>query len=96
MGHYLTSTSDAAQVLVLIMNEQGDHQMETYFNNTSGNNNGGMFCEDESTGPKMQKVFRKIDAIHNDSFKAIGGKYVKQRDERACVIRLPQTLFFQV
>ena len=78
------------------MNEQGDHQMETYFNNPSGSNNGGMFCEDERTGPKMQSAFRKIDAIHNHSFKVTGGNYTKQEYERTCAIRLARTLFFQV
>jgi len=95
LGHYLNSTSDSAQVLVLVMNAQGDHQMETYFNNPSGNNNGGMFCEGEQTGPKMQQAFRKIDAIHNNSFKATGGKYVKQDHESTCAIRLARTLFFK-
>ena len=78
------------------MNEQGDHQMETYFNNPSGNNNGGMFCEDEQTGPKMQQAFRKIDAIHNNSFRVTGGKYIKQDHESTCAIRLARTLFFKV
>ena len=78
------------------MNEQGDHQMETYFNNPSGNNNGGMFCEDEQTGPKMQQAFRKIDAIHHNSFKVTGGKYIKQDHESTCAIRLARTLFFKV
>ena len=78
------------------MNEQGDHQMETYFNNTSGNNNGGMFCENERTGPKMQKAFRKINSIYKSSFKSIGGEYVKQDHEATCAIRLPRTLFFGV
>ena len=92
----LNSTSSEAQALVLIMNEQGDHQMETYFNNPSGSNNGGMFCEDERTGPKMQQAFRKIDAIHNHSFKVTGGSYTKQEYERTCAIRLARTLFFEV
>jgi hypothetical protein len=96
LAHYLDSTSDEAQVLVLVMNQQGDHQMETYFNNPSGNNNGGMMCEDERTSAKMQKVFRKMDAIHNNSFKAVGGEYVKQAHESTCAIRLPRTLFFEV
>ena len=96
LGHYLNSSSKQAKALVLIMNEQGDHQMETYFNNPSGSNNGGMFCEDERTGPKMQKAFRKIDAIHNHSFKVTGGNYTKQEYERTCAIRLARTLFFQV
>ena len=78
------------------MNQQGDHQMETYFNNPSDSNNGGMFCEDERTGPKMQKVFRKIDSIHKHSFKLTGGNYTKKEYERTCAIRLARTLFFQV
>ena len=96
LGHYLDSASDAAQVLVLIMNQQGDHQMETYFHNPSGNNNGGMMCEDERTGVKMEKAFRKINAIHKNSFETTGGEYVKQPHESTCVIRLPRTLFFEV
>ena len=70
--------------------------METYFTNPSGSNNGGMFCENERTGQKMQKAFRKIDAIHNHSFKVTGGNYTKQKYERTCAIRLARTLFFQV
>ena len=46
LSHYLDSASDSAKVLVLIMNQQGDHQMETYFNNTSGNNiSGNIFTQ---------------------------------------------------
>ena len=96
LAHYLNSTSNEAQVLVLIMNEQGDHQMQTYFNNPAGMNNGGMFCEDETTGSKMRNVFRKIDANYNNSFKATGGEYVKQEHEATCAIRVPRTLFFKV
>ena len=96
LAHYLNSTSDTAQVLVLIMNQQGDHQMETYFNNTSGNNNGGMFCDGERTGVKMQTAFRKINTIYNNSFKSIGGEYDPQDHESTCAIRLPRTLFFGV
>ena len=96
LAHYLNSSSDQAQALVLIMNEQGDHQMETYFNNPSGSNNGGMFCENERTGSKMQKTFRKIDAIHDHSFKVTGGNYTKQEYESTCAIRLARTLFFEV
>ena len=96
VGNYLNSTSDEGQVLVLVMNQLGDNQMETYFKNPSGNNNGGIMCEDERTDAKMHKVFRKLDAIHNNSFKVIGGEYVQQADERTCVIRLPRTLFFAV
>ena len=96
VGNYLDSTSDEAQVLVLVMNQLGDNQMETYFKNPSGNNNGGLMCEDENTDPKMYEVFRKVDAIYNQSFKAIGGEYVQPVDERTCVIRVPRTLFFAV
>ena len=96
LGHYLNSTSDAAQVLVLIMNQQGDHQMETYFDNPSGNNNGGMFCKDERMSGEMQDTFGKINDIYSNSFKAIGGEYVLQDHENICAIRLPRTLFFEV
>ena len=96
LGHYLNSSSNQAQALVLIMNEQGDHQMETYFNNPSGSNNGGMFCEDDTMGSVMQKTFRKIDAIHRNSFEVTGGNYTKQAYERTCAIRLARTLFFKV
>merc|ERR1719316_2492112 len=96
LAHYLNSTSDEAQILALVMNQQGDHQMETYFSNPSGNNNGGLMCEDEqTTNPKMQKAFRKMDAIYSNSFEAVGGEYVKQAHESTCVFRLPRTLFFE-
>ena len=47
LANYLQSESDEGQVLVLVINQLGDNQMETYFNNPSGSNNGGMLCEDE-------------------------------------------------
>ena len=96
LSNYLESESDEGQVLVLVINQLGDNQMETYFRNPSGNNNGGMLCENERTDAKMEKVFRKMDGIHNKSFRAIGGEYVKQEHERTCAIRLPRTLFFEV
>jgi hypothetical protein len=95
LSNYLESDTDEAQVLVLVMNGLGDNQMETYFNSTSGNNNGGMFCEDKITDTNMKKVFRKMDAIREKSFEQIGGKYVKQEHESTCAIRLPRTLFFE-
>ena len=95
LSHYLKSGSEEGQALVLIINELGDNQMETYFNNTSGNNNGGMMlCEDERTDSKMKEVYRAIDAKRENSFKAMGGKYIKQ--EHTCAIQLPNTLFFEV
>ena len=96
LGNYLNSTSDKGQALVLIMNQLGDNQMETYFKNPSGNNNDGIVCEDERTDENMHWAFRKLDAIYSKSFKAIGGEYEQQPDEKTCVIRLPRTLFFAV
>ena len=96
LGNYLNSTSDKGQALVLIMNQLGDNQMETYFKNPSGNSNYGLMCEDERMDAKMHWVFRKLDAMYKNSFKAIGGEYEQQADERTCVIRLPRTLFFAV
>ena len=96
LGNYLNSTSDQGQALVLVMNQLGDNQMETYFKNPSGNNNGGIMCEDERTDEHQRWVFRKLDAIYSKSFKAIGGEYEKRADERTCAIRLPRTLFFAV
>ena len=78
------------------MNQLGDDQMETYFKNPSGNNNGGIMCEDERTDENMHWVFRKLDAIYSKSFRAIGGEYEQQSDEKTCVIRLARTLFFAV
>lgn len=93
LADYLESESDQGQILVLVINQLGDHQMETYFN-TSGNN-GGMMCENERTDAKMDEVFRTMDAIHQNSFQAIGGEYIKQEHESTCAIRLPRTLFFE-
>ena len=96
LADYLQSESKEAQILVSVMNALGDNQMETYFNNPDGNNNGGMMCGDNNTDTKMGKVFRTMDSIYRHSFESIGGKYVKQEHERTCAIRLARTLFFEV
>ena len=78
-----------------MMNQLGDHQMETYFNGTHGNN-GGMMCQDDTTGAEMDQVFRKMDAVHNTSFEDIGGTFIPREHESTCAIRLASTLFFEV
>ena len=77
------------------MNQLGDHQMETYFNGTHGNNE-GMMCQGDTTGAEMDQVFRKMDAIHNASFEDIGGTFIPREHESTCAIRLASTLFFEV
>ena len=75
-----------------MMNQLGDHQMETYFE--SAHSNGGMVCDGEKN---MDKVFNKIQEIHKKSFRDIDGEYIKRdEEEKICAIRLPPTVFFKV
>ena len=78
------------QILVLVINKLGDHQMETYFK-SSANSNGGMLCEGEVDMDK-----RTINEIYNRSFKDIGGSYEPGENEKTCAIRLPANVFFEV
>ena len=92
LANYLNQ-SHPGQILALVINELGDHQMETYFRSTD-DSNGGMICEGEAG---MDDVFGKMKDIHKESFQELGGAYV-QRDENemTCAIRLPPNTFFEV
>ena len=92
LANYLNQ-SDQGQILALVINELGDHQMETYFRSTD-DSNGGMICDGEAG---MDDVFDKMKDIHQKSFQDLGGEYV-QRDEneKTCAIRLPPNTFFEV
>ena len=49
LAEYLQDESaNDAQIFVSVINQLGDHQMETYFNSTGGSN-GGMMCAHEYT-----------------------------------------------
>ena len=78
---------------MVIINESGDHQMQTYFD--SPDNTGGMMCDGE--GGMDDHVFKRIKDIQRQSFKDLGGEYRERvRNERTCAIRLPSTVFFEV
>ena len=94
LADYLASGSDHGQILVLVINQLGDHQMETYFQYSPGG--WGMICEDETTSAKLGDAFKKMDKIHEHSFETVGGEYVPQKDEYTCAIRLPRAVFFEV
>ena len=77
---------------MLVINELGDHQMETYFNSTD--NSGGMMCEGQAS---MDDVFKTMEKHHEKSFENIGGKYVpRDEEEKTCAIRLAPAVFFKV
>ena len=92
LAKYLEDESDQGQILALVVNELGDHQMETYFRST-GDSNGGMICEGEAG---MEDVFDKIKDIHQESFEELGGEYNRSGNEKTCAIRLPSYRFFEV
>ena len=76
---------------MLISNELGDHQMETYFESTP--NDGGMICKD---GKSMKEQFDKIEEIHRRSFQDVEGEYIPRDGEKTCAIRLASAVFFKV
>ena len=92
LANYLNQ-SDPGQILALVINELGDHQMETYFRSTD-DSYGGMICRDE---PDMDDLFDTMDGIHRKSFEDLGGKYIaRDENETTCAIRLPPNRFFEV
>ena len=74
---------------MLVSNELGDHQMETYFESTP--NDGGMICND-GTG----KHFQKVKEVHEQWFEDLGGGFLKREGEKICAIRLASAVFFKV
>ena len=92
MAKYLEDESDQGQILALVINQLGDHQMETYFRSTD-DSNGGMICEGEAG---MDDVFDKMKDIHQESFQELGGEYIWRGNETTCAIRLPPNRFFKV
>ena len=93
LAKYLEDESDQGQILALVINQLGDHQMETYFRSTD-DSNGGMICEGEAG---MDDVFGKMKDIHKDTFQALGGAYSpRDENETTCAIRLPPNTFFEV
>ena len=92
LANYLNQ-SDPGQILAVVINELGDHQMETYFRSTD-DSYGGMMCRDE---PDMDDLFNTMNDIHRKSFEDLGGKYVRRdENETTCAIRLPPNRFFEV
>lgn len=105
LSEYLSSGSDRGQILVLVMNQLGDNQMETYFNYSAGG--GGLLCWDETMETGLDGVFRDMTGIHKQALEAVGGKYMPAKhepiddeallDEQSpCPIRLARSVFFEV
>ena len=93
MAKYLEDESDQGQILALVVNQLGDHQMETYFRST-GDSNGGMICQSEFG---IDDIFEQMEDIHRKSFQDIGGKYIPRgKNEKTCAIRLAPNTFFKV
>ena len=92
LSQYLQDTSERGQLLTLIINELGDHQMTLYFN--SDGSTGGMACEGE--GGMDDEVFKRIKDIHRKSFEELGGEYIERDDEKTCAVRMPSIVFFEV
>ena len=92
LARYLEDESKEGQILVLIMNALGDHQMEMYFN--SNDESDGMMCEGEAI---LNDVFKTMNKTYQKSFQDIGGQYKARREnEKTCAIRLPSAVFFEV
>ena len=92
IARYLDGEPNTGQILALVINELGDHQMETYFH--TNDNSGGMMCEGEAS---MEGVFKTIKKHHEKSFQDINGTHIpRDEDEKTCAIRLPPTVFFKV
>ena len=93
LAQYLRDESNKGQILVLVINELGDHQIDSYFNAT-GESGGGMICEGEAS---MDEVFSKIKKMQQKSFQDIGGEYIERDgNEKTCAFRLASTMFFKV
>ena len=106
----MTSGSDHGKILVLVMNELGDHQMETYFHDSAGG--GGLCCWDETMGAGSDDVFREMTMTYKQAFQYVGGQYIPQKHEavghelhndrypdyhnRPCAMRLARNVFFEV
>ena len=76
---------------MLISNQLGDHQMESYFESTP--NDGGYVCKD---GEAMKEQFDKIEEIYQRSFQDVGGEYIRQDGKKPCAIRVASPVFFKV
>lgn len=94
LAQYLEDDADQGQILVLLINELGDHQMEAYFNSRDGPS-GGHVCDGKITGHSFDKVFKTMDAIHRKSFEDVGGEYIVHEHETTCAIRVPHIVFFE-
>ena len=89
---YLSSGSTRGQIMVLVINELGDHQMETYFDISS--EVGGMFCQEEYN--EWDKLFDKIKVTNRQSVQEVGGEYIPQKNESIGAIRVAQNAFFKL
>ena len=78
--------------MVLVINELGDHQMETYFDISS--EVGGMFCQEEYN--EWDKLFDKIKVTNRQSVQEVGGEYIPQKNESIGAIRVAQNAFFKL
>ena len=78
--------------MVLVINELGDHQMETYFEVTA--EVGGMFCQEEYS--KWDSLFDEMNRTNRQSVEEVGGEYIPQKNESICAIRVAQNAFFKV
>ena len=91
IAQHLQDDLQHAKILVLIMNELGDHQMKEYF--TSSNRNDGMMCEAEGS---KEEAFSNIKKTHEKAFTDVGGTYVERDGEKTCAVRLASAKFFEV
>merc|ERR1719174_807032 len=76
LADFLQGESEG-QILVLIVNELGDHQMEGYFAGGRDNSGGGLMCEGDVSGPQFDGVFQRMDDRYQEGFEEIGGEYIK-------------------
>ena len=55
-----------------------------------------MFCDGDMPDTKFDPVFTKVEENYIKSFADIGGVYDVPKDHKSCIIRVPNTVFFEV
>lgn len=94
LATHLASGETHGRILVLVMNQLGDHQMETYFERSGGD--GGLLCQHETSKPSFDETYNEMDIIHRKAFAHVKGTYIPRENESTCAIRVARSVFFKV
>merc|ERR1711918_32070 len=93
IANYLDSGSEHGQILVLLINQLGDHQVELHFRGDKKFH--GYGCETEFAGSSFSTVFDKVEANYKQSFEDFGGVHTLHEHEPVCALRFPNAVFFE-